>query len=83
MIANNTEVIKKEEKQLFNPNDLSIEADGNIIIKPTRSIRLTDTLPDRVLYVQSINDPDKFGKKHYSIVNKIIGKDKKTILAID
>lgn len=83
MIANNTEVIKKEEKQLFNPNDLSIEADGNIIVKPTRSIRLTDTLPDRVLYVQSINDPDKFGKKHYSIVNKIIGKDKKTILAID
>lgn len=83
MITNNTEVIKKEEKQSFNPDDLSIEADGNIIVKPTRSIRLTDTLPSKVLYVQLVNDSEKFGKKHYSIVNKKVGKDKRTILAID
>lgn len=83
LITNNTKVIKKEEKQIFNPNDLSIEADGNIIIKPTRSIRLTDSLPKKLVYVQLVNDSGKFGKKHYSIVNKVEGKERKTILAID
>lgn len=83
LITNNTKVIKKEEKQTFNPNDLSIEADGNIIIKPTRSIRLTDSLPKKLVYVQSVNDSGKFGKKHYSVVNKVEGKERKTILAID
>lgn len=83
LITNNTEAIKKSDKQTFNPNDLSIEADGNIIIKPTRSIRLTDNLPKKLLYVQSVNDSGKFGKKHYSVVNKVEGKERKTILAID